>query len=131
MRVKKEKIRNDTKKTKRKPKNKLKEPAYSAYQSYIKSKAFKELREKVLERDGYRCQVCGRTIEEIADSGKKISLQCHHKSYVNVGKNNEEEMNDLIILCSVCHKACHSARSNLNRFTDKSPILINLKPIDN
>lgn len=117
-------IRNDVKQPK-KPQNKPSDPVYSVYQKYIKSKEFKELREKMLERDGHRCKFCGRTIEEIAD--KKISLQAHHSTYENLGKCNEEELNDLITCCSVCHKAMHSAPSNLRRFTDKSPILNNIK----
>lgn len=98
---------------------------YKKYQKYLKSKAFKELRDRVLERDNYRCRVCGRTLEEISDN-KKISLQAHHCSYENLGKCNGEEEADLIILCSVCHRACHSAKSNLNRFKDKSMIDNNL-----
>lgn len=130
MRVKKEKIRSDTsvKATKKKSQNKPKDPAYQAYQKYIKSKEFKVLRDKVLERDNHRCQACGRTIEEISMSGKKLSLQCHHKSYQHVGKNNEEEFNDLITLCNICHNAMHKAPSNLKRFSDKTPILKNLIP---
>jgi len=130
VRVKKENIRSDVspKATKKKSQNKPKDPAYAAYQKYIKSKEFKELRKKVLQRDGFRCQVCGRTIEEISDSGKKLSLQCHHKSYEHVGKHNEEEFNDLITLCNVCHNAMHKAPSNLRRLSDKSPILKNITP---
>ena len=118
------KIRNDVKKAK-KPQNKPSNPAYDTYQKWVKSKGFKELREYALARDNYTCQFCNRTIEEIAD--KKITLQVHHKSYNNVGKGNEEELKDVIVLCSVCHKNCHSAPSNLRRFTDKSPVLENIK----
>lgn len=98
---------------------------YRKYQKYIKSKPFKELKEKILERDNYKCQFCGRTLEEIADN-KKITLQAHHNSYENLGKCNGEEMNDIITLCSVCHNACHKAKSNLRRFSDKSKINDNL-----
>lgn len=98
---------------------------YKKYQKYIKSKPFKELREKVLERENYKCQFCGRSIEEIADN-KKITLQVHHRSYDNLGKCNGEEEQDLVVLCSVCHRACHSAKSNLRRFSDKSMINKNL-----
>ena len=98
---------------------------YKKYQKYLKSKDFKTLRDKVLERDNYRCRVCGRTLEEISDN-RKLSLQAHHCSYENLGKCNGEEMEDLITLCNVCHKAIHSARSNLRRFTDKEAINKNL-----
>lgn len=118
------KIRNDVKKAK-KPQNKPADPHYALYQKWVKSKGFKELREKALKRDEYRCQFCGRTIEEIAD--KKISLQAHHITYTNVGRGDEKELKDLIICCSVCHKNCHSAPSNLRRFTDKHFIEENIK----
>lgn len=41
-----------------KTKRKVKSEEYLKYQRYIRSKAFKELREIVLERDGHKCQVC-------------------------------------------------------------------------
>lgn len=102
---------------------------YKQYQTYIKSKDFKELRSKVLERDGYTCQFCNRTIEEI--EGTKLTLQVHHKTYENVGKCNEEEMEDCITLCSVCHKNCHQAPSNRHRFIDKHHISKNLEERNN
>lgn len=114
-----QRVRSDT--TTKKHQNKPKDPVYSAYQKYIKSKEFKELRDKVLERDNYKCRVCGRSQEEIV--GTKYSLQAHHSNYEHLGKCNEEEMADLITLCCVCHKAIHSAPSNLRRFTNKDKIL--------
>lgn len=99
---------------------------YKAYQKWIKSHKFRELREKMLQRDNFRCRFCGRTMEEIADN-PKITLQAHHIRYDNCGKGNEEELEDLITLDSVCHRACHSAKSNLSRFKDKSKVLQNLK----
>lgn len=128
MRVKKENIRSDVspKATKKKSQNKPKDPVYSAYQKYIKSKEFKALRDKVLERDNYKCRVCGRSQEEII--GTKYSLQAHHSNYEHLGKCNEEEFNDLITLCNVCHNAMHKAPSNLKRFSDKTPILKNITP---
>lgn len=124
MRVKKETIRNDTKK--KKHQNKSKDPIYDAYQKYIKSKAFKELRKLVLDRDKHTCQVCGRKIDENTDA-KKMNLQVHHRSYEHLGMCDELEMADLITLCNICHRSIHSAISNLRRFSDKSQILENLK----
>lgn len=109
----------------KKAQNKPSNPAYDTYQKWVKSKGFKELRNLALERDNYTCQFCGRTIEEI--EGTKINLQAHHKTYENVGKGDEDELKDLIIVCNVCHKNIHSAKSNLRRFTDKSHILNNIK----
>lgn len=106
--------------------NKKDDPIYREYQKWLRSKEFKGLRDKMLERDNYTCQFCGRTQEEIGDN-PKISLQAHHKLYRYLGLGDERELGDLVTLCSVCHRACHSAKSNLRRFTDKSPILENIK----
>lgn len=128
-RVKKQPTRSDlSKKAVKKPSTPKKlEPDYEAYQVWIKSKGFRKLRDIMLERDGYRCKACGRTIEEIQDSGRKISLQAHHSEYTHVGLGDERELGDLICLCSVCHRGIHSAKSNLRRFTDKHFVLDNLK----
>ena len=114
----------------KKPSNKPNDPIYKEYQKWLRSKQFKGLRDRMLERDGYACRCCGRTLEEIADN-PKISLQAHHRSYRYVGLGDERELGDLITLCSVCHRATHSAKSNLRRFTDKSPILENTKEREN
>lgn len=120
---KKKAARSDT--TKKKAVKKPVSEEYRLYQRWIRSKAFKELRSEVLERDGYTCAFCGRTIQEI--EGTKLTLQCHHRSYVNVGKGNEEEKKDLITVCSACHRAAHNAPSNRRRFTDKHWIIDNMK----
>lgn len=112
-------------------KNKGDDPIYKEYQKWLRSKEFKGLRDRMLERDGYACRCCGRTEEEIADN-PKISLQAHHRSYRYLGLGDDRELGDLVTLCSVCHRAVHSAKSNLRRFTDKTPILGNTKQrIDN
>lgn len=104
---------------------KKKEPEYELYQKWVRSKGFKQLRLIMLERDNYRCKFCGRTQEEI--EGSKITLQAHHSQYRHVGLGDERELEDLITCCSVCHKNCHSAKSNLRRFTDKTAIFDNIK----
>lgn len=43
---------------KKKPKAKKRSMVYLEYQRYIRSKAFKEIRELILERDGHQCQIC-------------------------------------------------------------------------
>jgi 5-methylcytosine-specific restriction endonuclease McrA len=54
------------------------------------------IRRGVLDRDGYRCRICG------AD-GCEAKLNVHHIDY-NRGHNQE---GNLVTLCSVCHKAVH------------------------
>jgi 5-methylcytosine-specific restriction endonuclease McrA len=59
---------------------------------------YRLLREQVLERDGWRCQICG--------SFK--NLQAHHtKSRSKLG--NDSELN-LITLCADCHRSMHEMR---------------------
>ena len=90
---------------------------YKKYTRYIASKAFKEIKEIVFKRDNYTCCVCGWNISEYDPDKKsnKRTLQCHHKTY----KHLYDEMNhleDLVCIDNVCHRAIHSAPSNINRF---------------
>ena len=79
VRTKKQPTRGSLKSTKKvdKPVKEV-EADYKLYQSYIKSKEFKELRAKMLERDGYRCRCCGRTLKDL--EGTNITLQAQHRS---------------------------------------------------
>lgn len=95
----------------KKPKAKQRSEAYLKYQRYIRSKAFKEIREIIFNRDNHKCCVCGWSPSE----GGKRTLTCHHIRYNNLF-NEKDHLEDLITLCSVCHKAIHSAKSNYQRF---------------
>lgn len=55
-------------------------------------KPFRNVRMHVLERDGYRCQICGRT-------GVKLSL--HHIRFRS--KNGRNDLDNLITACDDCH----------------------------
>ena len=114
-----------------KQKDKEQDPIQREYHRYINSQQFKLFREIVLQRDNYTCRCCGRTEQEIDEYNKRrgkktLSLQVHHSTYDNIGKTNDEEKKDCITLCNICHRAVHSAKSNLQRFKDKSHILENL-----
>lgn len=97
-----------------KPKRKEKSEAELKYQRYIRSKAFDKVRQAVKERDKV-CQFCGRTQEEI-DADPKVSFNVHHRTYEHLYENGELEIADCILLCSICHHSCHSAKKNLRRF---------------
>jgi len=56
---------------------------------------YKKLRDRTLERDGWRCQLCGTM----------SNLEVHHKQFRSRAGNDEEE--NLITLCSGCHSAVH------------------------
>ena len=94
-------------------KRKVKSQAYLKYQRYIRSRAFKEIRELILTRDDYQCQVCNW---RPSDGGNR-TLSVHHRTYEHLYAE-KEHLEDLICLCSVCHKAIHMARSNYNRFKE-------------
>ena len=56
---------------------------------------YRELKLKILERDGWKCQHCGR----------RDQLQIHHIILRSqLGADGEE---NLIVLCSGCHRSLH------------------------
>lgn len=60
--------------------------------------SYNQLCRKVLERDGWRCQLCGCFIR----------LQVHHiNPRSRLGADKE---NNLVTLCADCHNALHHAR---------------------
>ena len=59
-----------------------------------------ELRKMALERDGYTCQRC-----EVSD--ECISLHCHHIKAVADDPIESADLDNVIILCSECHKEVH------------------------
>lgn len=60
-------------------------------------------RQYVLYRDGYACQCCGA-------HGKNIKLHVHHIESRKTGGNAPD---NLITLCSVCHKLYHAGKIQL------------------
>jgi 5-methylcytosine-specific restriction endonuclease McrA len=57
--------------------------------------SYHELHRGVLERDGWRCQVCGNMQQ----------LQVHHQNFRSQSGADEEQ--NLITLCEVCHAYVH------------------------
>jgi len=57
-----------------------------------------ELREFILERDNFTCQVCGIFLMD-------ISLEVHHIKPLFKGGTNDEA--NLITLCHECHRVKH------------------------
>lgn len=90
-------------------KRKIKSKIYLRYQKYLRGKTFKQIREQVLERDGWRCQCCGRGLDD------GIQLTVHHKTYEHL-YNEKEHLEDLICLCEICHKAIHRANPHYKGF---------------
>lgn len=88
---------------------------YNRYKKYIRSKEFKAVKKIVEERDGGQCQTCGRTRQD------GVTLSCHHRVYRHLYEGGEAEAGDCITLCSICHRAIHSAKKNYQHFSMKNP----------
>lgn len=89
---------------------------YNRYKKYIRSKEFKKVKQVVEERDGHRCVTCGRTRND------GVTLSCHHRQYSHLyGGVEGGEPDDCVTLCSICHKAIHSAKKNYQHFSMKNP----------
>jgi 5-methylcytosine-specific restriction endonuclease McrA len=58
--------------------------------------AYERLRQRVLRRDGFRCQSCGTM----------SNLQIHHKQFRSQSGDDSED--NLITLCSACHASTHA-----------------------
>lgn len=67
---------------------------------------------KVLERDNYTCQVCGKNKED----GKTIIV--HHKDETGWAKKKPDKnnsMDNLISLCVQCHMGIHRPSDKINK----------------
>jgi 5-methylcytosine-specific restriction endonuclease McrA len=61
----------------------------------LDSTSYAKLQRQVLERDGWRCQVCG----------SMQNLQAHHLKFRSHSGSDEEQ--NLITLCAECHERMH------------------------
>ncbi len=64
---------------------------------------YHELTMKILERDGWKCQYCGR----------RDLLQIHH--LIRRSQRGADCDENLIVLCGVCHRLLHAGRVGLDR----------------
>lgn len=76
-----------------------------SYGEMLKDSRWREKREKILNRDGYKCRWCG--------SGE--NLQVHHKYYSRYPNGVKVEPwnypdDALITLCDKCHKKVHDKK---------------------
>ncbi len=65
------------------------------YQGFMKSRTWKNIKLAKLESVGWKCERCGRSIEDPVD----------HKTYERFG--GDERMSDLEVLCRFCHIKHH------------------------
>ena len=59
-------------------------------------KAWVKIRKPILERDGHQCRVCKK-------DGVEAKLNIHHIDFIRA----HNEADNLVTLCSVCHRAVH------------------------
>ena len=82
-------------KTARKPKKK-KDPFYDKIE-------WKRLRTKTLEKAEGRCTLCGRTIEDFNENGRKVKMTIDHIIPRSVDKSLELDESNLRAICDYCH----------------------------
>ena len=58
--------------------------------------SYNQLHRQILDRDNWRCQVCG----------SMQNLQVHHLKYRSHSGSDAEQ--NLITLCAVCHRQSHT-----------------------
>jgi 5-methylcytosine-specific restriction endonuclease McrA len=63
---------------------------------------YSELHRAILQRDGWRCQVCGT----------RSHLEVHHQQFRS--QSGEDTEGNLITLCHECHSAEHGSEKNRN-----------------
>jgi len=70
----------------------------------LDSAAYQKLRQQILQRDGWRCQACGSL------SGVEV----HHIE--RRSQQGEDAEDNLITLCSNCHRAIHARSGDRPEF---------------
>ena len=60
-----------------------------------------QLRQMVLERDNWTCQICGKTVDE-------AEIHCHHMDPATQNPMFQNDMGSCITLCCWCHSWVHS-----------------------
>jgi hypothetical protein len=72
-----------------------------AYLEKLRDPRWQQLRLRVLERDGWKCLICGKS-----DS----TLCVHHRRYLRGREPWEYELSDLATLCWDCHQGEHELK---------------------
>ena len=62
--------------------------------------SWKTQRKRALQRDNYRCRICGDT-----PSSPYTKLQVHH--IIPRSEGGKDNTNNLATLCDLCHAVCH------------------------
>lgn len=87
------------------------EQSNERYLQYLNSEKWRDIKRRRLEIDGYRCVSCGCR----GTTGNP--LEVHHLSYRYLYHEETRIYEDLVTLCSCCHKQIHAV---MNRVTSPS-----------
>lgn len=68
-----------------------------SYKELLKRPEWKEKRQIIIKRDGYKCKLCSAT----------KNLQVHHKKYIENRMPWHYANKHLVTLCATCHKSEH------------------------
>lgn len=74
------------------------------YKEYLNSPQWAKIRNKVLQRDDFKCSICG----------SYRGLQVHHLNY-NHFKNEENYLEDLMTVCNECHEKIENQKKEQDR----------------
>lgn len=69
------------------------------YESYLKTKQWKEFRQTVFKRDGFKCLLCSEK-----------ATHCHHISYGSFVKFGDSKRLECASLCKTCHEKVHNRK---------------------
>ena len=77
-----------------KKKKPQKKKRHISYQKYLESDEWRDRRNKRIDLDEHKCQICGA----------RHNLEVHHLTYARIFN---EDIDDLITLCDKCHRTVH------------------------
>jgi 5-methylcytosine-specific restriction endonuclease McrA len=81
-------------------------------QGLYSSREWKNLTKKVFKRDNYKCQMCGVT------GRQENKIHIHHvMSFKKV--ETRDDIDNLILLCQICHNWVHSNKNKNGDFIDE------------
>lgn len=75
-----------------------------------RTKAGQVFRERVRQRDGYRCRHCGRRVMRTADHWLPNAAHVHHLRGRHVAPQDKYNVDAAVTLCGQCHRAAHGQR---------------------
>ncbi len=75
------------------------------YKEQIKTPEWQRKRTEIFNRDNFQCQIC---------FDRKTQLAVHHKFYTYGSLIYEYDNDNLITVCSTCHKKLHDSEISIN-----------------